>query len=53
MAAIELWIQIENHAWDVYPANFDRMMGMPVNPSPGRRYSHTAAATAVSMPPAR
>jgi len=27
MATVELWIQIENHAWDVAPNNIDRMTG--------------------------
>src|SRR5438093_8712129 len=27
MATIELWIQIENHAWDVAPRNINRMTG--------------------------
>jgi plastocyanin len=48
MPVIELWIQIENHAWDVCPANFDRMMGMPVNPSPGPPVTLTSPVTGAS-----
>jgi plastocyanin/FtsP/CotA-like multicopper oxidase with cupredoxin domain len=48
MALVELWIQIENHAWDVCPANFDRMMGTAVNPSPGPPVTLTSPVTGVS-----
>ena len=27
MSQIDVWIQIENHAWDVCPNNIDRMTG--------------------------
>ena len=33
MATIDIWIQIENHAWDTVPHRFDRMEGMDFNPS--------------------
>ena len=32
MATIELWIQIENHAWDVAPRNINRMTGETMGP---------------------
>ena len=31
MAIIDLWIQIENHAWDTVPHRFDRMTGQDFN----------------------
>src|SRR5215472_107072 len=31
MAVIDLWIQIENHAWDTVPHRFDRMTGQDFN----------------------
>jgi hypothetical protein len=31
MAAVEFWIQIENHAWDTVPHRFDRMTGQDFN----------------------
>lgn len=30
MATIELWIQIENHAWDASPNNIDRITGLNI-----------------------
>jgi plastocyanin len=33
MAQVDVWIQIENHPWDVCPNNIDRMMGMPISSS--------------------
>lgn len=33
MAIIDIWIQIENHAWDTVPHRFDRMEGTDFNPS--------------------
>ena len=27
MAIVDIWIQIENHAWDTTPHRFDRMTG--------------------------
>jgi hypothetical protein len=30
MATIELWIQIENHPWDVSPNNIDRITGLTI-----------------------
>jgi plastocyanin/FtsP/CotA-like multicopper oxidase with cupredoxin domain len=45
---VEFWLQIENHAWDVCPANFDRMMGMEVNPTPGPPVTLTSPVTGVS-----
>jgi plastocyanin/FtsP/CotA-like multicopper oxidase with cupredoxin domain len=29
----EMWIQVENHPWDLCPNNIDRMMGMQLSPS--------------------
>ena len=31
MATIDIWIQIENHAWDTVPHRFDRMTGQDFN----------------------
>jgi FtsP/CotA-like multicopper oxidase with cupredoxin domain/plastocyanin len=31
MAIIDIWIQIENHAWDAVPHRFDRMTGQDFN----------------------
>lgn len=31
MATIDVWIQIENHAWDTVPHRFDRMTGQDFN----------------------
>jgi FtsP/CotA-like multicopper oxidase with cupredoxin domain len=31
MATIDVWIQIENHAWDTVPHRFDRMTGKDFN----------------------
>lgn len=33
MPQVDVWIQIENHPWDLCPNNIDRMMGAPVSPS--------------------
>jgi plastocyanin/FtsP/CotA-like multicopper oxidase with cupredoxin domain len=34
MATRDLWIQLENHPWDIYPKSaVNRMDGMPVNPA--------------------
>lgn len=34
MASIELWIQLENHPWDVSPNGIDRMTGQPASTLP-------------------
>jgi FtsP/CotA-like multicopper oxidase with cupredoxin domain/plastocyanin len=31
MAVIDIWVQIENHAWDTVPHRFDRMTGQDFN----------------------
>src|SRR5215831_13268230 len=31
MAVIDIWIQIENHAWDTVPHRFDRITGQDFN----------------------
>jgi len=35
MATVEVWIQIENHAWDVSPNNIDRITGQTVQQRDG------------------
>jgi len=35
MADVELWIQIENHAWDVAPNNIERISGQTIEALPG------------------
>src|SRR5439155_24502064 len=46
MATVELWIQIENHAWDVSPHNIDRMTGQTLQQRDG-----TAPVTKTLMSP--
>jgi plastocyanin len=36
MATIDVWIQIENHAWDVSPNNIDRMTGQTIQQITGK-----------------
>src|SRR6266545_1076763 len=35
MATVEVWIQLENHAWDVSPNNIDRITGQTVQQRDG------------------
>ena len=41
-ATVEIWIQLENHAWDVSPRNIDRMLGVSVKDVTGVRPSRKA-----------
>jgi len=36
VAIIDIWIQIENHAWDVSPNNIDRMSGQTLQQITGK-----------------
>jgi FtsP/CotA-like multicopper oxidase with cupredoxin domain/plastocyanin len=42
-----IWIQLENHPWDLAPNNFDRMTGQKMNESP-QSFTLTSPETSVS-----
>jgi hypothetical protein len=49
MATIDIWIQLENHAWDLCPTNgTDRITGEPVSASPPTMKTLTSPITGVT-----
>jgi FtsP/CotA-like multicopper oxidase with cupredoxin domain len=50
VATVELWIQLENHAWDISPRDIDRMHGIPIRDIPGRSPPVMKSLTAPTRP---